>query len=67
MLTQTRVPSCQGAGTSRWITTKFAITDGFFGRRCHSKVGAADIVLAATAGSDMIVHGLEIYDPSKLL
>ena len=61
------------------MTTTFAmITDGYFGRRCASKVGAADIVLsaaaaAATAGGggagidiDMIVHGLEIYDPSKL-
>jgi hypothetical protein len=70
----------QGGGTGRWLTTTFAITDGYFGRRCASEVGAADIVLsaaaaaAATAGAgggagigiDMIVHGLEIYDPSKL-
>ena len=63
------------------MTTTFAITDGYFGRRCASKVGAADIVLSAAAaaaaatagagggagiGMDMIVHGLEIYDPSKL-
>ena len=69
----------QGGGTGRWLTTTFAITDGYFGRRCASKVGAADIVLSAAgggatataglgggAGIDMIVHGLEIYDPSKL-
>ena len=54
-----------GAGSGRWITTTFVISDGHFGRRCESKGGAADIVLRSTTpNADAIIHGLEIYDPA---
>jgi hypothetical protein len=56
-----------GAATGRWVRRTVAVSDGHFGRRCSSKVGGADIVLRSSGGAaDMIVHGLEIYDPSKL-
>ena len=57
-----------GTSTGRWITATLTVTDGYFGLRCESKAGAADIVLRSTKGSSTgaIVHGLEIYDPSKL-
>ena len=56
-----------GAGSGRWITTTFALSDAHFGRRCESKGGAADIVLRSTTpNADAIIHGLEIYDPSML-
>eukprot|EP01052_Picozoa_sp_SAG31_P040563 SAG31_NODE_5903_length_2264_cov_1.843880_2_plen_419_part_00 len=55
-----------GEGTDRWVRRTVAVSDGHFGRRCSSKVGGADIVLRSSGKMDMIVHGLEIYDPSKL-
>ena len=62
------VRSISGTGTGRWITTTLTVTDGHFGRRCESKAGGADIVLRSATGSSTgaIVHGLEIYDVSKL-
>ena len=61
--------SISGTSTGRWITTTLTVTDGHFGRRCESKAGGADIVLRSGQGSSQgaIVHGLEIYDPSKSL
>lgn len=73
--TGAQIPSCQtpthavsGTGTNRWITVEFATADGYFGRRCQSKVGGADIVLRSTSSSagGAIVHAIEVYDPSKL-
>ena len=60
--------SISGTSTGRWITTTLTVTDGHFGRRCESKAGGADIVLRSATGSSTgaIVHGLEIYDASKL-
>ncbi len=54
--------SIKGTGSNRWITATFSILDGYFGQRCMSKAGAADIVLRSTTPSeDTIVHGLQIY------
>ena len=55
-----------GEGTGRWVRQTMMVSDGHFGRRCSSKVGGADIVLRSSGATDMVVHGLEIYDPSKL-
>lgn len=58
--------SISGSSTGRWITATLTVADGHFGRRCESKVGAADIVLRSAQGSSAVVQGLEIYDPSRL-
>ena len=61
--------SVHGTGTDRWISVEFSIDDGYFGRRCQSKVGGADIILRSNSlrrSHGAIVHSLEIYDPSKL-
>eukprot|EP01047_Picozoa_sp_COSAG01_P055133 COSAG01_NODE_6104_length_3849_cov_4.556267_2_plen_110_part_00 len=56
----------QGSGTGRWIRKTIRLTNGHFAQRCPSKAGSADIVLRSSGTSDVIVHGLEIYDPSML-
>ena len=65
----TPIRAAHGTGTNRWITVEFAINDGYFGRRCQSRAGEADIVLRSTSAQrsvGAIVHGLEIYDASKV-
>jgi hypothetical protein len=60
--------------TGRWVELDFTITDAAFGEGCAASntngeasphVQGGDIVLRSMAG-DTIIHGVEIYDPTKI-